>query len=507
MRKNLLTLLFCCLAALATAQVQRPKLVVGIVVDQMRWDYLYYYYDKFGDGGFKRLLNEGFSCDNQMINYLPTVTAIGHASVYTGSVPALHGIAGNNFYLNGKNVYCCTDDNVKGLGSDHSAARMSPHNMVATTIGDQLKLATDFRSKVIGVAMKDRAAILPAGHSADAAYWYDNAVGHFVSSSYYMDKLPAWVEDFNKQNNSKPGLDLKATNEGVTMTFKMAEAALDNEQLGKHDVTDMLCVSISSTDVIAHAHSTRGKENYEVYMQTDKDLAHFLSKLDAQVGKGNYLVFLTADHAGAHNPNFLNKHRIPGGGWDSRAAISNINKALSEKYGVEGRYICDLIDYRLYVDHKLLADHHIDLQTVKDDIVSMLKEDQSLDYVVDFDKAAQTAMPEFLRERTINGYNRNRSGDIMVVTHPETFAWKVAPDYGGTTHGAWNPYDAHIPLIFMGWHVKHGSTSQPTFMVDTAPTVCAMLKIQMPNACIGNAILPVVENGAAALTARPVRRK
>lgn len=507
MKKYFLTLILCCVAAVAGAQVERPKLVVGIVIDQMRWDYLYYYYDKFGDGGFKRLLNEGFSCENHMINYLPTVTAVGHTSAYTGSVPALHGIVGNNFYVNGKNVYCCTDNGVRGLGSDSGAARMSPHNLLSTTIGDELKVATDYKSKVIGVAMKDRASILPAGHAADAAYWYDNSVGHFVSSSYYMDKLPAWVENFNKANNSKPGLDLKATNEGVTMTFKMAEAALDNEALGKHDVTDMLCVSISSTDVIGHAYGTRGKENYGVYMQTDKDLAHFLAKLDAQVGRGNYLVFLTADHGGAHNPNLMKSHKIPAGGWDSRAAINDINKRLGEKYGVTGKYVCDLIDFSLYVNHKLLADNNIDLQVVKDDIVDMLKADPALDYVVDFEKVQQSPVPEFLRERIINGYNRNRSGDIMVVTHPQYFAWRVSDDYVGTTHGAWNPYDAHIPLLLMGWHVKHGTTSQPTYTVDTAPTVCAMLKIQMPNACTGNAILPVVEQRAGALTVRPARRK
>ena len=494
MKRHFLTLLLCCAAMLATAQIQRPKLVVGIVIDQMRWDYLTYYYDQYGEGGFKRLMSEGFSCDNQYINYLPAVTAIGHTSNYTGSVPALHGIAGNDFMVNGKVTSSCDDDGVKAVGSDNSAGQRSPHNLLATTIGDQLKVATDYKSKVIGIAIKDRAAILPAGHAADAAYWYDQKAGRFITSSYYMDKLPAWVQAWNKKSGIKPGQDIKLSNEGVTYTFQMAEAAVKNEQLGRHDVTDMLCVSISSTDAIGHQYSTRGKENYEVYMQTDKDLAHFLSTLDQEVGKGNYLLFLTADHGGAHNPNTMLSHKIPAGGWDYKADFKRVDEALAKKFGVQGQYLNNIIDYRLYVNRQLVADNHLDMTAVKAAIVDVLKENPELDYVVDMDRVNECSMPQFLREMTINGYYRGRSGDIMVVTHPQVFAWPVAKDYKGTTHGAWNPYDTHIPLLFLGWHVGHGATQQPTAIVDLAATVCAMLNIQKPNACIGNAIVPVLES-------------
>ena len=195
MRKTILSVLLM-VALAAAAQVERPKLIVGLVVDQMRWDYLYRFQDEYGEGGLKRLLREGHSFENTMINYVPTVTAIGHASIYTGSTPALHGICGNNFFIDGKEVYCCGDSTVRGVGSDSKKGQMSPHNLLASTIGDELKLATNFRSRVFGVAIKDRAAILPAGHSADAAYWWDTTVGHFISSSYYMDRLPEWVERF-----------------------------------------------------------------------------------------------------------------------------------------------------------------------------------------------------------------------------------------------------------------------------------------------------------------------
>ena len=259
MKKLLFLVAGLLIAATTYAQVQRPKLVVGLVVDQMRWDYLYYYNDEYGNDGLKRLLNQGFSFENTHINYAPTVTAIGHSSVYTGSIPAFTGIAGNYFYQNDKSVYCCEDNTVKSVGSDSKEGQMSPRRMLTSTIGDELQVATDFRSKVIGVALKDRASILPAGHAADAAYWWDTSAGHFVSSTFYMDKLPQWVEDFNAKNHTAPNFDIKGSTQGVTMTFKMAEAALKNEKLGKGKETDMLTISVSSTDIIGHRFSTRGK--------------------------------------------------------------------------------------------------------------------------------------------------------------------------------------------------------------------------------------------------------
>ena len=202
-----------CLLAASTIQVQakieRPKLVVGLVVDQMRWDYLYYYYDKFQEGGLKRLVDQGYSYENTMIDYIPTITAVGHASIYTGTCPAFHGITGNNFHVDGKNVYCCTDTNVQGVGSKSKEAQMSPHRLKSTGIGDMLKMATDQKAKVIGVALKDRAAILPAGFSADGAYWWDTSAGHFVTSTYYCQELPEWVKKINKKIGTKPGFDVK----------------------------------------------------------------------------------------------------------------------------------------------------------------------------------------------------------------------------------------------------------------------------------------------------------
>lgn len=485
------TLAIAVATALGAQRVERPKLVVGLVVDQMRWDYLYYYYEDFVEGGLKRLVDEGFSCENTMINYIPTVTAIGHTSVYTGSVPALHGITGNNFLEKGKDVYCCSDATVEGVGTNTKAGKMSPRNNKATTIGDELRLATDFHSRVYGVALKDRAAIFPAGHAANAAYWYDNAVGHFVTSTYYMDKLPAWVEQYNKENVTKKGEDQKGKPEGVSITFKMAEAILQNERLGMGDYTDMLTISVSPTDAIAHTYGTRDEHTKAAYMQLDRELAHFLSLLDRQFGKDGYLLFLTADHGGAHNPNFLKQHRIYANGWAASGWVKDINAKLAKKYGIDKVVAAHYGDF-FYLDHVKIDSARIDIDDVKLDVINELLQEETLLYVVDCAKAGIATVPELIRERIINGYNRLRSGDIVAIPRAQMFSWQFKDDYIGTTHSQWNPYDAHIPLVFFGWHVAHGSTSTPTRIVDIAATVCAMLHIEMPNSCIGNAILPVV---------------
>lgn len=493
MKKFFLSLLVCFAALTASAQVARPKLVVGLVVDQMRWDYMYYYYDKYGEGGMKRLMAEGFSCDNQMLNYVPTITGVGHSAIYTGAVPAANGIVGNDFYLDGKRVYCTDDPAAKGVGTDTKAGCMSPANLLGTTIGDMLRCATDFRSKVIGVALKDRASILPAGHAANAAYWYDKAAGGFVTSTYYMDKLPDWVKKFNREAGMKKGYDPKVHADGVALTFRMAEAALQNEQLGKGDATDMLCVSVSSTDAISHLTGTwlsPGKENEEVFLALDREMKAFFDALDAQVGKDGYLLFLTADHGGSHNPNTLREHKLPGGGCDMSAKMRELNTRLKAEFGADINYAKDVIGESMYLDHEAIAQNKLCLDKVKAAAVRILKDDPQLQWVVDYEKAAYAPVPQWIRERIVNGYLYGRSGDIILMPRVNYFEYGVAKDFYGSSHGTWTPADTHIPLVFMGWNVKPGHTNRQTFMVDVAPTVCALLHIQMPDACTGN---PIVE--------------
>lgn len=489
MKKTLLSILLFLVAIIpSTAQVERPRLVVGLVVDQMRWDYLYYYYNDYGADGLKRLLDEGFSYENTQINYSPAVTAIGHSSIYTGSVPAFTGIAGNWFWENGQPTYCCADTTVKSVGSNSREGQMSPRKMLGTTIGDELHLATDFHSKVIGVALKDRAAILPAGHSADAAYWWDTSAGHFVSSTFYMNDLPQWVKDFNKANHTKPKFNIKTNDDGVTMTFRMAEAAVDNEQLGQTaGQTDMLTISISSTDAIGHEYSTRGPENKSVYLRLDRDVATFLKHLDEEVGKGNYLLFLTADHGASHNYNFLKSHRIPADGWDYDKSVSELNKYLRSQFpSMTSDPVLGEDNYHFFFNDKAYSAE--EKQKVIDASVEYLKQDPQFLYVVDNEKIAVSSIPEPIKSRLINGIFRGRSGEITVVTRPQIFGATVSPDYKGTSHGQPMAYDVHIPFVLYGWHVDHGESTKPVNITDIAPTICAMLHIQMPDAAIGNSV-------------------
>ena len=492
-------LLTCCLALTALAQAhfgERPRLVVGIVVDQMRWDYLSRYYDRFTDDGFKRLIDKGYSCDNCLIDYVPTVTAIGHASVYTGASPAFHGICGNNFFIDGKKTYCCADNAVQPVGSDSEKGKMSPRNMLATTIGDQLRLHTDFQSKVVGVSYKDRAAILPAGHAANAAYWLDLKNRCFITSTYYMTKLPRWAQDFNKalgrdKEFKKLGEDIGLSPHCGTITTDMAIAILKNEKLGKGNQTDMLCVSYSQTDVIGHRYGTRGKNTDDAYLQLDRDLGRLLKALDENVGSDRYIVFLTADHGAAHNWKMMQENHLPAGPWSTAEMRERLEAAVVSKLEAKKSVIADAIDYRLFLDYQSISDQHLDLQKVKQVVVEAICQEKDIIFAAAYDQLATTALPTLLKERALMGYYPGRSGDIVYFPRPGYYEYGSWSSPTGTTHGEWNPYDAHIPCLFYGWKVPHGATSREVHITDIAPTVCQLLHIQQPDACVGKPITEI----------------
>lgn len=512
--------------------VSRPKLVVGMVVDQMRWDYLYRYYDRYSNDGFKRLLGEGFSCENTFIPYMPTYTACGHTCVYTGSVPAIHGITGNNWWdkLLNRDVYCTEDTMAKSVGTTGSAGEMSPRNMHVSTIGDELRLATNFRSKVIGIAIKDRGAILPAGHSANAAYWYDGKTGNFITSNYYMDKLPAWVNIFNKQglpakylskpwntlypiqtytqstadekpyegrfkgqnNSSFPhelagqlgnsfGI-LSSSPYGNTFTLEFAKEAVVANEMGKDDITDFLAVSLSSTDYIGHQHGPNSIEIEDTYLRLDKDLGEFFKYLDKKVGKGQWLFFITADHGVAHVPGFLEENKFPNGLYKGSDLMKELNGKVQKEFGVEKAIVANY-NYQFTLDNSKLR------KSGKAEDIKALIIEECLKYpgvanAFDLQKLGATALPEPQKTMVTNGYYPTRCGDIMVVLQP---GW-LEGGATGTTHGLWNPYDAHIPLVWMGWNIRPGKMNRTTAMTDIAPTIAAMLRIQMPNGNVGHVI-------------------
>jgi predicted AlkP superfamily pyrophosphatase or phosphodiesterase len=514
--------------------VKRPKLIVGIVVDQMRWDYLYRYYDRYAaNGGFKRLINQGFSCENTFINYVPTVTACGHTCLYTGSVPAIHGIAGNEWYDSKTRqiVYCVSDSSVSGVGTNSAAGKMSPRNMLTTTITDELRLATNFRSKVIGVSFKDRGAILPAGHSANAAYWYDGATGNMISSSYYMQTLPKWVSDFNNKKypdeyfkkgwntlypintyvqstsdeqlwEGKPlGEDQKGfpykldkfigsthygaligTPYGNTFTRQMAIAAIEGEQLGKDSITDFLAVSFSTADYIGHAFGPNSIEAEDGFLRLDRDLGDLFDYLDKNVGKNQYLVFLSADHGAAHAGGFSRNFKLPGG-YLQYGLEKAVDSILRKQFG-DHKFLVASDNYQLYLDQQLIDSLKLNRTDLYKTVVTYLLSLPNIENAFALDDVMKVSLPEHIRRQVINGYNKLRSGDIFYYFSPGYFSGGTS----GTTHGAWNPYDAHIPLLWYGWNVKQGKTNRETYMTDVSATLAAMLRIQMPSGCVGNVI-------------------
>ncbi|WP_313031987.1 alkaline phosphatase PafA [Soonwooa sp.] len=523
----------------AQTKLERPKLVVGLVIDQMRWDYLYRYHDKFGEDGFKRMLKQGYSFNNVMIPYLPTVTAIGHTSIYTGSVPSIHGIAGNDWTdkETGKSVYCTTDAAYKGVGttSDKIGAH-SPRNLWSTTITDQLGIATNFQSKVVGVSLKDRASILPAGHNPTGAFWFDETTGNFITSTYYMQDLPSWVKDFNSKNyaselvskgwntllpinqytestrddvpwesllgsatkpvfpynnlatdyEKKKGV-LRMTPFGNTYTLKFAEATVDGYQLGADDITDFLAINIASTDYVGHAFGPNSIEIEDTYLRLDKDLGNFFKMLDKKVGKDNFLVFLSADHGGAHSVGFLEEKKMPTG-FFGEGLEKSLNADLEKKFGV-ANLVLAVDNYQVYTNDKMISEKNLDSEDIKKYIISSLKKLPEILYAVDMTEIGESPIPEPIKTRTINGYNWKRSGDIQMVTKDGYLAYYAKK---GTTHSVWNSYDAHIPLMFMGWKVKNGESNRPYYMTDIAPTLAQILKIENPSGNIGQPIVEVL---------------
>lgn len=418
--KKLFLLLITVAAAITTMAQDRPKLIVGVAVDQMRWDYLYRYSGLYTSGGFKRIMNEGYNCENTMINYVPSVTAIGHTSIYTGTVPAIHGIGGNSFLVDGRWTYCTADTTVNGVGTTSRAGQQSPRNLLSTTIGDELKVATDFKSKVIGVAIKDRAAILPTGHSADAAYWVDAKLGRFVTSTYYMDKLPDWAEKYNNSIGNVTDKEIYYSTKGNQLTVDMAKAAIAGEKLGQRGITDMLCVSFSSTDLIGHKYGTHCQLMQDIFVDLDKRLADLMTYLDKTVGKGQYLLFLSADHGAANNINMLSEHKIAAGGFFADKEKKELNDYLSAKYGTTEKLAPIMYSYKVMLDHDAVKKAGLAISKVRADVMEYFLKKDYVAYAVDLDNVATATIPAFIREKITNGYNRLRGGDVQLVLQP---AW------------------------------------------------------------------------------------
>jgi predicted AlkP superfamily pyrophosphatase or phosphodiesterase len=518
-----------------TTFAQKPKLIVGIVVDQMRVDYLTRYESKFGEGGFKKLIKGGYFNKNANFNYVPTYTGPGHASIFTGSVPRVNGIISNDWYdkKTGKNIYCAQDETVTTVGSTSNAGKMSPRNMLTTTIGDEMRLATNMQAKVIGISQKDRASILPAGHTANAAYWYDGSNGAFITSTFYMQQLPLWVSAFNDKklpekylsqdwttllpiasyseslpdDNAFEGLfkgeskpvfphklaELKEKNKGLNMiratpfgnslTKDFALEAIKNEQLGADAVTDLLSVSFSSTDYVGHQYGINAIETEDTYLRLDKDLEELITYLEKNIGKDNFVIFLTADHGGAHNAAYLQSLKVPAGLIDEKGIEDAMKAHLKEVFG--DTLVMSFSNQQFFLNHTTLAKNKLKLKEVTMEAArfALTLEGVANAYSL-YDVIASSQSNDVALSRIYMGFNDVRSGDVILNYLPAYL------DYGktGTTHGAAYSYDTHVPLLWYGWKINQGSSYEPVNISDIAPTLSSFLDISFPNGCVGKPI-------------------
>ena len=513
---------------------KRPKLVVGIVVDQMRYEYLYKYADRYVDGGFKRLMKEGINCQENHYNYAPTVTAAGHTSVYTGTVPSVHGIVGNDWtdVASGKKVYCTEDSTVKTVGTTGKTGWMSPKNLWTSTITDQLKMAQNYKSKTIAIALKDRGAILPGGHTANAAYWYDSKEGRWISSSFYFNELPSWVQSFNSEERAlkyiqkgwntlypietyvqsaedenkfegklpgekstsfphelkggNPLEVIRTTPYGNSITKDFALKALENEKLGKNGTSDFLAISFSSTDYVGHNFGPQSIELEDTYLRLDKDIAEILTYLDAQYGKDQVLVFLTADHAVAEVPGYANSKKLPGGVFDRNVSISDMKKAINQAFGNVDLLVGEE-NSQLYFNHNLMAKMGIDSKKLFDLVRKSYQKQEGFSELVNLQDIPSANLNAQYNQLIINGYHPARSGDFMILLKPSWFMGSKT----GTTHSTLYSYDTHVPLLFYGWKVKPAEIIKRTSISDISVTLANWLHIMEPSGSIGNVITQI----------------
>lgn len=536
MKKLILIVLFLSIVNLQAQE--RPKLVIGIVVDQMKMEYLYRFSDDFSANGFNRLMKDGYTFQNMHFNYMPTYTAPGHAAIYTGTTPSVNGIVGNDWFnrATGKDMYCTDDASVKTIGDGREKeGQMSPKNLLSTTITDELKLATNFKGKVIGMSLKDRGAILPAGHFADWAFWYSKT-GAFISSTFYGEKLPDWVTAFNNEKRFLPYINkgwdllkptttynesladdnpyegklygskapvfpydlkamyekndagiLRATPYGNDFLADFAKKAIENEALGKDDITDFLTVSFSSTDYVGHILGPRSIELQDTYLRLDITIADFLNYLDKTVGKDNYLIFLTADHAGAENVTYLKDNKYDVKNIDSKAFIKALKEFSTVTFGAD--LVLDYSNFNLFFNKETIKTKGLELEKVKQNFKAFLMEQEQVKRVYTEEEILASSGTDYYLQLIANGYDPKQNGDLVILDKPGYIQYQAT----GTSHGTPYSYDTHVPLIFYGWNIPKGNTSDRKVISEIAPTLAQKLKIAFPNGTDAKVLLEVLD--------------
>ncbi len=524
-----------------TADNKPPKLVVAITVDQMRADYLTRYARGFSDGGFQRFYSEGFVGMDHHFSYAPTYTGPGHASIATGTTPAVHGIIGNNWFsrTDSTKVYCVEDQNVQPVGMSGidpaAAGKMSPNRLNTSTWADEFKLHFTSRGgaqpKVIGASMKDRGAILPAGHSADAAYWVSS--GQFISSSHYMDALPQWVQEFNASDvlenllasgwslrdaadsytgsmedntpyegtwrgGERPtfpydllaleadngGQDIiKGTPHGNTLLVDFALAAMKAEKLGNDDIPDVLALSFSSTDYVGHKFGAHAMETEDTYRRLDDELSRLFTALDNQVGPGEWTAFLTADHGAVTVPGLEKNRGLPVDYWNPEPMKAAVQSAVSERYG-RSDIIRQYDNDQFFLDRTVLRDANLNADEVARFAAGIAADYPAVQRVL---TAADLRIGSFTEGAEANvqrGWHPKASGDVVIMLKPGYLEYSRT----GTSHGSPYAYDTHVPFLIMGPGIPQGRTYARTEIRDIAPTLSALLGFPRPSGCTGSPV-------------------
>jgi predicted AlkP superfamily pyrophosphatase or phosphodiesterase len=502
------------------AQTSEIRLVLLIAVDQFRYDYLTRFRSDF-TGGFKRLLTDGAVFTDANLEHYPTVTAIGHATMLTGATPSVSGIIGNDWYdrETGTQVQSITDTTVKAVGAPDAAAA-SPRRLLVSTVGDELKLAdsapkgSERAPRVIGMSLKDRSAVMPAGRGADAAYWLDTKSGAFVSSTYYMPDVPKWVRAFNDRHLadshlgqdwtplSPPAVSLKQMPKergqpfyeavfgspfGNDLLLEFATDALTQERMGQRGVTDLMSVSFSSNDSVGHAYGPESPQVRDIAIRTDRVIGQLLERVDKAVGLQHTLIALTADHGVAPLPENLTARSMPGGRMPNKELFGAIQKGLEAKFG-PGEWLASTAGSSPYLNYTLINQKKLNPDEVRrvaadaalavPHVARVYTRDQLLRGDVGDDRIGR---------RVVRGFNVQRSGDLEIILEPY---WMRSAS--GTTHGSPYNYDSHIPLVIMGRHIKAGVYTNPVALNDLAPTIATVLNVQTPSGSSGRVLTEAI---------------
>jgi predicted AlkP superfamily pyrophosphatase or phosphodiesterase len=514
----------------------KPRLVIGIVVEQLKYDQLEKFRDRLGENGIKRLLNEGTYFKNAQFEYMLTQSAPGHATISTGAEPSFHGITSDTWYVPLKNelIDCTKDIGVNPVGGSYESGLHSPVNLQASTFSDELAMATNKKAKVFGIGLKENSAILSAGHTANGAFWFDNTSGTMMSSTYYIDSLPAWVTDFNamkfaetylngswklfkpeqnysgclpdsnkfeagfngvnyfpydlKKIRSKDGSNskndyslLRETPFGNTYTTNFAIRLIENEDLGKDDVTDYLSICYSSTDYIGHRFGPSSVEMEDAILRLDDDIKNLLTFLNEKIGKKNVLIYFTSAHGISEIPAVLSMNRIPAGYFKQNQALQLLRSYLNAVYG-EGDWVKGYSERQIFLNRTLIEDARLSLDEVQKKVARFLVQFTGVSAAYPYSVFEANDFGNGNLKRILNNYSPQRSGDVIVVLNP---GWVELEDNFVTDYNSPYEYDSHVPLIWYGWSVNRLTVSRRVNMTDIAATLSSLCKVPYPNACTG----------------------